>query len=112
MALLILRKSHCLDNHPVFAQGAAQTRMKSVSSTRRERAVNAMRVVIRLSARAETKALPVLLRHSPGMVLPDRTYVLTEAAVQALRQAGVRFTELSRQEESFDSGGAERGEKI
>jgi hypothetical protein len=53
-----------------------------------------MKVVIRFSAAQELDALPVLLRHSPGAVLPDRTYVISEKAVQALRQAGVAFTEV------------------
>jgi hypothetical protein len=53
-----------------------------------------MKVVIQLSAREEIKALPILLRHSPGMVMPERTYVLNEQAVDALHQAGVRFTVL------------------
>lgn len=56
-----------------------------------------MKVVIQLSAREELKALPILLRHSPGMVLPERVYVLSEQAVDALHQAGVRFAELSRE---------------
>lgn len=55
-----------------------------------------MKVVIRLSAKQELKALPILLRHSPGTILPDRTYVLSEEAVQALREGGIEFTELSR----------------
>jgi hypothetical protein len=55
-----------------------------------------MNVVIRLSATQELKALPILLRHSPGTILPERTYVLSEATVQALREGGVEFTELSR----------------
>lgn len=32
-----------------------------------------MKLAIRLSKREEAKALPILLRHSPGMVLTDRT---------------------------------------
>ncbi len=52
-----------------------------------------MKVVIRLTEREEAKALPILLRHSPGVVLPGRTYVLGGEAVRALREAGVRFTE-------------------
>ncbi len=53
-------------------------------------------MVIQLSAREEAKALPVLLRHSPGTVLPERTYVLNQNAVNALRAAGIKFTELRR----------------
>jgi hypothetical protein len=50
-----------------------------------------MKVVIQMSAREVLKALPILLRHSPGMVLPERNYILSEQALDALRQAGVRF---------------------
>lgn len=50
--------------------------------------------VIRFTQREEAKALPILLRHSPGMVLDDRTYVLSSEAVSALRDAGVRFEAL------------------
>ncbi|MBI3468797.1 MAG: hypothetical protein HY000_37820 [Planctomycetes bacterium] len=53
-----------------------------------------MKLAIRLSKADEAKALPILLRHSPGMILPDRTYVLSVEAVGALREAGVRFEEL------------------
>ena len=56
-----------------------------------------MKVIIHLTSDAEAKALPILLRHSPGMVLPQRTYVLSEDALRALRSAGVRFSELSRE---------------
>jgi hypothetical protein len=50
-----------------------------------------MKVIIQLSNRKEAKALPVLLRHSSGMVLPNRTYIICEEAAQALRNAGVWF---------------------
>ncbi|MGD0814432.1 MAG: hypothetical protein ABSA83_12570 [Verrucomicrobiota bacterium] len=56
-----------------------------------------MKIIIQLSREEEAKALPVLLRHSPGMILPERTYVLGEDAVASLRNAGIRFTELSRE---------------
>jgi hypothetical protein len=51
-----------------------------------------MNVVIRLSSRAELKALPILLRHSPGTMLPGRTYIIRAAAASALKRAGVPFT--------------------
>jgi hypothetical protein len=60
-----------------------------------------MKVIIQFSVREEAKALPILLRHSPGMVLPERTYVLGEEAIGALREAGVRFTELSREADAL-----------
>jgi hypothetical protein len=53
-----------------------------------------MQIVIRFSKSEEAKALPILLRHSPGVVLPDRTYVLGAPAVESLRQADIRFEEL------------------
>ena len=56
-----------------------------------------MKIIIQLSSEEEAKALPILLRHSPGMILPERTYVLSEDAVASLRNAGVRFTTLSRE---------------
>jgi hypothetical protein len=57
----------------------------------------AMKVIIHLTADQEAKALPILLRHSPGMILPDRTYLLSEDALKALRTAGIRFSEVSRE---------------
>ena len=42
-----------------------------------------MKVIIHLTQDEETKALPILLRHSPGMNMPHRTYVLTEDALTA-----------------------------
>ena len=56
-----------------------------------------MKAIIHLTRDEEAKALPILLRHSPGMVLTQRTYVLSEDALRALRSAGVRFSELSRE---------------
>ena len=65
-----------------------------------------MRIVIRLRAREELKALPILLRHSTGTILPDRTYVLSAGAVQALRQAGVRFTTVASEVVASTAGGS------
>ena len=70
-----------------------------------------MKVVIRLTNREEAKALPILLRHSPGMVLANRTYILHEEAVEALRAAGVQFTELSRESNVPSATGAVAGER-
>ncbi|HJS06561.1 MAG TPA: hypothetical protein VJ809_02850 [Pirellulales bacterium] len=68
-----------------------------------------MSVIIRLTSREERRAMPILLRHSPGAVLPDRTYVLRPEAVESLREAGVRFTELSRES---NTPAATAGERI
>ena len=56
-----------------------------------------MKIIIQLSREEEARALPILLRHSPGMILPERTYVLGEDAVGGLRDAGIQFTQLSRE---------------
>lgn len=56
-----------------------------------------MKVVIQMSRKEELKALPIIYRHSPAMVLPNGTYVLSDGAVDALRNAGVRFKEVSRE---------------
>ena len=56
-----------------------------------------MKVVIRMSKAEQEKALPILFRHSPGTVLPNDIYVIAEDAATALRDAGVHFTELSRE---------------
>src|SRR5258708_24800754 len=54
-----------------------------------------MKGIVHLTKEEDVKAVPILLRHSPGMVLPPRTYILSEDALKALREAGVRFSELS-----------------
>jgi hypothetical protein len=71
-----------------------------------------MKIVIQLSDREELKALPILYRHSPAMVLPGRTYVVSDGAADALRSAGVRFTELSREPDTFGLKGVSEGERI
>ena len=71
-----------------------------------------MKVVIRLSAKQELEALPILLRHSPGTVLPNRTYLISEDAAKALREAGVAFTEVSREADAPNLEGASSGERV
>jgi len=71
-----------------------------------------MRVAIQFSKREELKALPILLRHSPGMVLRNRIYIVAKEAVRALRRARVKFTELSREGEILGPEGVRAGERI
>jgi hypothetical protein len=71
-----------------------------------------MRIAIQLTEREERKALPILLRHSPGMILRDRIYIINGDAARALRDARVRFTELSRDSDSFSVEGAPAGERV
>jgi hypothetical protein len=56
-----------------------------------------MKVVVQMREEEELKALPILLRHSPGMMLRNGTYLLSEDAVRKLRDAGVQFAELGRE---------------
>jgi hypothetical protein len=55
-----------------------------------------MQVMIRFTARQEERALPIILRQKPGMVLPGRTYLLAEDVIDLLRAEGIRFKELGR----------------
>jgi hypothetical protein len=71
-----------------------------------------MNVVIRLTAKQEERALPILLRHSPGTVLPEGTYVISEEAAKALREAGIEFTELGRGTNAPGLEGVGAGESI
>jgi len=71
-----------------------------------------VRIAIQMSVREERKALPILLRQTQGMVLPNRVYVLGVDAVRALREAGVRFTELSREGDAPVLQGATGGERV
>ncbi len=71
-----------------------------------------MKVAVRFSKTEEAKALPIVLRHSPGMVLPERTYVLNAEAVSALREAGVRFEQLSIEANAPSLAGAVSGARI
>ena len=70
-----------------------------------------MKVAIRMSEEEELKALPILLRHSPGMMLRSGTYVITADATRRLRQEGVRFTELGREGGVRGAGRAGPGER-
>jgi hypothetical protein len=60
----------------------------------------------------EARALPSLLRHSPGAVLPNRIYIINEDVVKILRQAGVQFTELTRESNAPRLEGVGSSERI
>jgi hypothetical protein len=70
-----------------------------------------MRIVIQIAARDDAKAWDLLQRHSPGVALPNRTYIVSDDTSRALTKAGIRFTELSR-EGIADDVGAAAGERI
>ncbi len=71
-----------------------------------------MKCVIQFSSREELKALSILLRHSPGVGLPNRTYVVSQAAIQALRAAGIIFNELGNEQYAPSLKGVPSGERI
>jgi hypothetical protein len=56
-----------------------------------------MRIVIKVSARDCAKAWGTLVRHSPGMALPGRRFIVSEEALHALERAGIKYKELSRE---------------
>jgi hypothetical protein len=68
-----------------------------------------MRTVIQVSSLDSAKTWALLVRHSPGVALPDHVFVVSEEAVRALRNAGIRFTVLSRE---ANMSGAASGERI
>jgi hypothetical protein len=61
------------------------------------REAHPVQTIIQMSEAEEAKALPLLLRYSPGAVLPNRIYVISAEAAKKLREAGVQFTALSRE---------------
>lgn len=68
-----------------------------------------MDLVIQVAEKDRTRAFYILARHSPGRALPNRTYVVSREAAEALRRAGVDFTQLSPQEDhSAETGVASR----
>ena len=71
-----------------------------------------MKIIVQIAAADDAKAWAILVRHSPGVALPNRTFVLSADAVQALAAAGIRFTELSRADGLPDREGALAGERI
>jgi hypothetical protein len=52
-------------------------------------------IVVQFTEDEEARALPILLRHSPGMLLPNRTYLVAREAMKQLQRAGVQFVILS-----------------
>ena len=71
-----------------------------------------MKVVIQVAASDDAKAWAILQRHSPGVALPNRTFVVSDGAMQALAKAGIPFTELSREPDAPAREGLVAGERI
>lgn len=58
---------------------------------------NSMKIVIQVSPKDRAKAWGILVRHSPGMALPERKFIISEEALRALKKAGVKFQVISRE---------------
>jgi hypothetical protein len=71
-----------------------------------------VKVVVRFTKREELKALPLLLRHSPGMMLRDGIFVISAEAARSLRDAGVQFEVVSSEADPPSPEGAETGERV
>lgn len=71
-----------------------------------------MRVAVRFTKKEELKAIPILMRHSAGMMLPGDIYVISVEAAAALREAGVQFTEVASESASPGLEGVGSGERI
>jgi hypothetical protein len=71
-----------------------------------------MRIRIQVSAADDAKAWSILIRHSPGKAYPDRTFVVSEEAAKQLRQAGIHFVELAREEEKPSLPEVISGERV
>ncbi len=71
-----------------------------------------MRIIIRVAAKDSAKAWALLVRHSPGAALPNRTFIVSKQAAEALREAGVRFREIGRDEGEPTAKETEAGERI
>ena len=71
-----------------------------------------MNRVIQVAEADDAKAWTLLQRHSPGVALPNRTFVVSPEAVQALRQAGIEFVVLSNDAHALREEGVASGERI
>ena len=71
-----------------------------------------VKAVIQFTQPEEARALLILLRHSPGSVLPNRTYVLDQEAVVELRKSGIHFAALSYESSAPHLEGAGSGERV
>jgi hypothetical protein len=71
-----------------------------------------MRIVVQIASRHTAKAWSILVRHSAGTALPNRTFIVSEQAATALRNAGVKFKEITREEGAPAARGAMTGERI
>ncbi len=53
-----------------------------------------MKTIIVFTPNEEIRAIPILLRHSPGSILSDGSYVVDATAAAELRELGIEFREM------------------
>jgi hypothetical protein len=71
-----------------------------------------MRVVIKVAKKDRAKAWGVLARHSAATALPGRIFIASPSAVEALRDSGVKFKEISHEPGEPTAEGVAAGERI
>lgn len=71
-----------------------------------------MKIVIRVSDQDRARAWGFLVRNSPGTALPNNTFIVSDLAVVGLRNAGIEFTEISRDGEIAGTVGASASERV
>ena len=71
-----------------------------------------MKIAVRFTKADELKAVPILMRHSTGMMLPGDIYVISTEAAETLRKAGVRCTEGTGETAPPGREGVGSGERI
>ncbi|MEX2214226.1 MAG: hypothetical protein WD768_08870 [Phycisphaeraceae bacterium] len=71
-----------------------------------------MKVAVQFTPDEELEAMDIILQRSPGMILPGHVYLLEDAVVCELHDAGVHFRVLSRESVVSDIQGAASGERI
>lgn len=68
-----------------------------------------MKVVIQVAEVDDAKAWAVLQRHTPGVALANRTFVVSKDAAEALNQAAIRFVVLSDETHALAEEGVVSG---
>jgi hypothetical protein len=71
-----------------------------------------MKTVIQVAEADDARAWALLQRHSPGVALPKRTFVVSQEAADGLRRAGIRFHVLSDDARTLTEEGVAVGERI
>jgi hypothetical protein len=71
-----------------------------------------MQLVIRVADKDRARAWGLLVRHSAGTALPNNVFIISANAARALRQAGIDFSEISRDGINIEPGEVAAGERV